>query len=159
MPELNAILTQDDGRAIPIKIGTLTLARDNSTNIRMLKMASGSLTAGLGNAYAFAWQNPESTAIIVREIIIDITTAATAAATLDVDVVANATSNSNTIFSAIALNGARLFTSLEVGSGGNEYPHYVDAKGGANDWVTGYESANQSMAAMVAKYYIIYQEV
>jgi hypothetical protein len=136
------------------------LSSNSKNDLRILKCASGNLGIVAGNGYVFTWQNPEANAIIIMEVIVTVVTASTAAATLDVDVVANAASNGATIFSAIALNGATTyFSSHTIGGGGNEKPHVCAENGGALDWVTGYESANQATTGLVGKYYIYYTEV
>jgi hypothetical protein len=111
----------------------------------------------------FAWQNPESNDIIVRELIIYISTNAALAARLNVGPVANAAATADTIFDGLALNTATCESSHDVtastGANAVELPVHLNAKGGATDWITGYEDGSQSSASLVGKYYIIYSEV
>jgi len=110
-----------------------------------------------GNTYLFAWQNPEAVAIMIWKVVVRTTTAGgTALAVMDVDVVADATSNANTIFDGIDINATAVYSSDETGSGGNELPHVCAANGGASDWITGYEAANKAYANLVGAVYIFY---
>lgn len=132
-------------------------------NLRAFKVARIALSQnGTGNTYIFAWQNPESNAVIIAELIIYITTGSGAGSTMSIDVVADATSNSNTIFTTFNINQTGLFSNqilADTGGSGNERPHVVDENGGSNDWVTGYEAANASYANLVGFIYIFYTEI
>ncbi len=159
--DVDIVVTGERGFQHKKQLAILT-GRNDEQYLRLLKVAKVALIAGIGNTYAFTWQNPEDNKIIVYEIVVNITTQGTNAATLDVDVVASAAANGDTIFDALTLNSAGVYSSLNVtqtGTNGNEKPHIVDENGGTNDWITGYEAANQSMVALVGNVYIFYTEV
>lgn len=159
MPNINAILRL--GREKPRFVSLSTAVSGNDRpNYRLQKVAMGDLAEVAGNNIVFAWENPESTIIIVTEVVIWVSVIASAASTLNVDVVNDATSNGNTILLNFALNATGLMGSHEVGGGGNERPHVMNANGEAtNTWVTGYESANAVTTNIVGRYYIYYTEV
>jgi len=56
--------------------GTNTIIEGNVGYITPseIRTASGTLTAGLANAIAFAWHNPEAQDILIRKIVIEVTT-------------------------------------------------------------------------------------
>ena len=162
MSEL-CLLAKDNRQAeweVPISTAVTTGAL---TNLRMLKVASGALTAGNAGAVVFAWQNPESNIIIVREVIVRITVAGgTGSAAMDIGVVANASSTAATIFDGIDLNATGVFSSqilADTGASGTERPHVVAENGGASDWITGYEEGAQNYSNLVGAVYIFYTGV
>jgi len=153
----------ESGEAVrPQKMGTFANDAD-AINQRAYKIAKIPLVPSAGvNSYVFAWQNPEANKIIIREVLVIITAASVGAATMDVCEVANATSNAKLIFDALALNAIGQFGSHNVtdtGATGNEKPHVVDEKGGASDWVTGYEAAGVATTGLVGNVYIFYISV
>lgn len=122
------------------------------------KVAKGVLVAGSVNSMTFAWQNPESSAILVQRVIIDVTTVASAASVMDVAVVASATSTAATIFNDLPLNGEAVYDHTLVAGTGLGGVHKADANGGTNDWVTG-KSLTEASTGLVGKYYIEYVTV
>jgi len=125
----------------------------------LITQASGALVAGLVNTYAFTWQNPESTEILVERVIVDITTAGgTATAILDVGVVANATSTAAGIINDLDLDAIGVCDHLLVAGAGAGGVHKVDENGGTNDWITG-KIITEAASALVGKYYIQYRKV
>ena len=162
MSELNVIVrdARNAERLYPIDDQVSTGSR---SNFRTVKVASGDLAVVDANNIIFAWENPEPNQIIVYEVIINVTTVATNAATMDVDRVNDAVSHGATILDAIDLNAAiATFDSHNVtdaGATGNEKPRLLNAQGSAtNAWITGYESAAQPTDGIVGKYYIYYTE-
>lgn len=127
-----------------------------------IKVVKGALTAGIANAIAFAWQNPEAVAIHVLQVVVDVTTVGgTATAVMNVDVVANATSTGDTILDGIDLNADAVYSSLSAGVSGTnatENVHRCDEKDGTNDYITG-KILVETAASMVGKYYIYYTVV
>lgn len=94
-----------------------------------VKVAKIALTPGNANAFAVAWQNPESVAIFALRPMIDITTpGGTATSVLDMGIVANATSTASDLLNDVDANAAGLSTSTAILK--------VDANGGTNDWIT-----------------------
>jgi hypothetical protein len=120
-----------------------------------VRVASGDLADGAAGTFAFTWQNPEAVAILVQRVIINVTTQATAAAEMDVDVVASATDTGTGIFDTLLLNSAVSTDHLLVAGAGAGGVHKMAAKGGGDDWVTG-KVKTQSAADVVGKYYIEY---
>jgi hypothetical protein len=113
----------------------------NSSSYAKTKIAKVALTAGDANDFAFAWQNPESSRILVKRVIVDVTTAGgTANSVLDVDVVANATSTGDDMLDGIDINATAVYDSLNAtdnGTNGEGKTWAVDENGGTNDYVTG----------------------
>ena len=126
---------------------------------RAFKVAKVALTAGVANAFAFAWQNPESNAVLVTRVIVDITTAGgTATAVMDVGVVANATSTAADIFNDIDLNSAAISDNLLVAGTGQGGVHKLDENGGTTPYITG-KILTEKAEALVGNVYIIYTEI
>lgn len=125
----------------------------------LITQVSGALAAGLVNTYAFTWQNPESVAVLVERVIIDITTAGgTATAILDVGVVANATSTAADIVNDLDLDATGICDHMLVAGAGLGGVHKVDENGGTNDWITG-KIITEAASSLVGKYYIQYRKV
>lgn len=121
-----------------------------------LKVAKGTLKAGNANAFAFAWENPEASKIIVTRVLINITTAGgTSSSALDVGVVADATSTADTLIDGLDLNATGIFDNITDKGENGKSRQIVDENGGTNDYITGKILA-QNAAALVGKYYIFY---
>lgn len=127
-----------------------------------IKVVKGSLTAGAANAFAFAWQNPESSKIHVNQVVVDITTAGgTATAVIDVGVASSATGTADTILDGIDANADAIYSSLSAGVSGSNATgnvHRVDENAGTNDYVTG-KILVEAASSLVGKYYIYYTVV
>jgi len=130
-----------------------------AAHVAGLRIVKGNLTAGIANAIAFAWQNPEATEIHVLQVVVDVTTAGgTATAVMDVGVTTAATGTGDTILDGIDLNAEAIYSSLSAGVSGTnatENVHKMDAKAGTNDYITG-KILVETAIAMVGKYYIYY---
>jgi len=123
------------------------------------KTVKGALTADVSGNFAFTWQNPESVAILVTRVIIDVTTAGgTGSSLLDVGVVANATSTAADIIDNLDLNADAVTDHLLVGGAGAGGVHRVAANGGASDWITG-KIIDKDASSLVGNYYIDYIKV
>lgn len=114
------------------------LAGPGETGEGTLKVAKVALTAGAANAFAFAWQNPEASAIAVTRVLLDITTAGgTATAVLDIGTGATATTHSDNLIDGIDANATGLSDNItEKGSNGKSRQR-MDANGGTTDYLTG----------------------
>ena len=136
-----------------------TLAAVDAAEIKVVK---GALASGNADAFAFAWQNPEATAIHVLQVVVDVTTAGgTGSSVLDVDVSANATGTGDTILDGCDLNAVAVYSSLSAGVSGTnatENVHRADANGGTDDYVTG-KILVANATSLVGKYYIYYTVV
>lgn len=119
-------------------------------------IAKVALTAGNANTYAFAWQNPEASKIIVERVLVNLTTAGgTATSVMDVGVVANATSTADTLIDGLDLNTTGLFDNIVDKGTNGKARQLVDEKGGTNDYVTG-KILVANAAAVVGDVYIVY---
>ena len=126
------------------------------------KMVKGDLSAGLTNEISFAWQNPESVAILANQVILNITTVGgTGSSVMDVGVGSGPTETGDTILDGIDINADAVYSSLSAGvSGSNatENSHRVDANGGANDYITG-KILVADASGLVGRYAIKYMKV
>lgn len=121
-----------------------------------LKIAKGSLTPGDAGDFAFTWQNPEASKIIVTRVLINITTAGgTDSSVLDVGVVADAASTANTLIDGLDLNATGIFDNITDKGENGKSLQVVDENGGTNDYITG-KILVQDAAALAGKYYILY---
>jgi len=127
-----------------------------------IKVVKGTLTAGNANAFAFAWQNPESVKIHVLQVVVDVTTAGgSATSVIDVGVATSATGTGDTILDGIDANADAIYSSLSAGVSGTnatENAHRVDENAGTNDYVTS-KILVANAASLVGKYYIYYTVV
>jgi len=115
-----------------------------------IRTASGALTAGNANAFAFTWQNPEAQAVWA-EVMVDVTTAGgTAGSLLDVGSAANATTTSDNMIDGAGLNATDTHISVARVK--------LDANGGATDYITG-QILVANAASLVGRYYIKYTGV
>ena len=106
-----------------------------------------------------AWQNPESNAIVITRVVVDLTTKATAACTVDIGSAANATTSADNLLDGLDVNAATgVFDNIaDKGTNGKEKQR-LDAKGGTTDHVTA-SKATGAAAGLVGNAYIFYQEV
>lgn len=127
-------------------------------NVRQVKTAKIALTPGNANAFAVAWQNPESNQILITRVILEVTTAAALAAVLDVGSAANATTNSNNIFVDAALNATAVLDHNLVAGAGAGGVQKLAAKGGATDHITA-QILTQNATDVAGYLYIDYIDV
>ncbi|HMZ31440.1 MAG TPA: hypothetical protein PLY13_02985, partial [Methanoregulaceae archaeon] len=122
-----------------------------------IQVARADLTAGLENAFAFAWQNPEATAILVHRVLVDVTAVAgTAGALLDVGTAGNATTHSDNLLDGLDIQAATgLFDNIEDKGSNGKTRQRLDAKDGTTDYITGQilAAAGSSLAGKVYIYY------
>jgi hypothetical protein len=144
------------GGTLATKLGAefTKIATETNTNV---KVAKGNLTAGNANAFAFAWQNPESSKIIVSRIILRITTAGgTASSVLDAGPGASATTHSATLINGLDINQTGIFDNVtNKGSSGLAIGCVLDEKDGTTDYITG-QILTQNAGSLAGKYYIYY---
>ena len=97
------------------------------------------LTPGLENAFALAWQNPESTAILVHRVLVDVTTiAGSAGALLDIGTAANATTASDNLIDGLDIQSGAILADNITDKGSNgKTRQRMDAKNGTTDYITG----------------------
>jgi phage-related protein len=114
------------------------------------------LTTGNANAYSFAWQNPESTKIIVDRVIVNITTAGgTSGSVIDVGIAVNATTASDTLIDGADLNTTGLKDNISEAGTNGKSRGLMDEKGGTNDHITG-RILTQNAALLAGNVYISY---
>ena len=122
------------------------------------------LTAGIQDVIALAWQNPNNYEIIVDRVIVDITTGGgTASATLDIDVVGDATSTGDDIFDGIDISSSTtgIYDSLNAtdhGAQGEGKVWKMDEKDGTNDYITA-KILDANASDLVGNVYIHYIKV
>lgn len=105
------------------------------------------------NGGTFSVQNPFEEAALVA-LVIDKTTGATGVSNLNAGVVANATSSGNNLIDTKSLQTAEVISSFNDGGTAGKGWRRVDAKGGANSFITGTASANSS--GLVGNAYLIF---
>ena len=124
-----------------------------------VKVSKGALAAGAADAFAFAWQNPESVKILVQKVMVDITTAGgTATAVLNVGTAANATTGSDNLIDGADLNATAVYDTIDdQGTNGNANGK-LDENGGTTDYITG-QIKVEAASSLAGKYYIFYVTV
>jgi len=106
---------------------------------------------GTGAGAVLAWQNPTGKAIMVHEPIIDLTTEATGAATVDIGVAADGTTTSDTLFDGLDVGAASGIFVAPAGAGANDAG---TRRMTASQYITG--TASATLAGLVGKIIIPY---
>lgn len=124
-----------------------------------VNVAAVALAGGAANAFAFAWENPESTPIMVQRVLIDRTAAGgTATAVLDIGTAVNATTHSDNLIDGLDANTTGLADNItDKGSNGKSRQR-LDAKGGTTAFITG-QILTEAAASLAGKVYIEYVKV
>jgi len=127
-----------------------------------IKVVKGALASGNADAFAFAWENPESVAIHVLQVVVETTTAGgTGSSVLDVGPATTATGTADTILDGCDLNATAIYSSLSAGVSGTnatENVHGLDENGGTTAFLTG-KILVANAASLAGKYYIYYTVV
>lgn len=124
-----------------------------------VKVAAVSLAGGAANAFAFAWENPESVPIIVQKVTIDRTAAGgTATAVGDVGTAADATTHSDNLIDGVDLNATGPVDNITDKGSNGKTRQKLDAKGGTTAWITG-QILTEAASALTGKVYIEYVKV
>jgi len=95
------------------------------------------LAGGSANAFAFAWQNPENSKIIVDRVILRITTPGASGATMDIGVAADGATNGDNLIDGVDISSAGIFDNISDAGTNGKSRQVVDEKGGTNDYITG----------------------
>lgn len=131
--------------------GTVTF--DRAPKVAVTSLTGAAIHAGTGGVVA--WQNPEAVSILVQRVILNLTTVATGACTLDVGCTAvSATTTSDTLLDGIDANGAiGVFDSMNAAldSGANANAQLL----AAGKWITIDEKTGDA-TGLVAKLYVQY---
>ena len=123
------------------------------TQVKTVKVA---LSSGEADAFAFAWQNPESSKIGITRVIVDVTTAGgTADSVLDVGTAADGTTSSDNLIDGADLNDAAVYDNHESGGTNGKTFQKVDENGGTTDHVTG-QILVEDATDLVGNAYITY---
>lgn len=137
---------------------TIKNAKLSTDNVKVAEVA---LTAGIVNAFALAWENPETVPIIVTRVLIDITTAGgTATAVLNVGTAGDATTTSDNLLGGIDANVTATYDNLlaaDAGSNGKTVQK-LDKKGGTTAFITA-QILTEAASSLVGNAYIFYTEV
>jgi len=154
MSPIEAILTRPRGK--PERV-TLTSSEASPDLMKSVKVASGALAGGNANAYAFAWQNPESVQILVVLCYLRVTAAGEATSVIDVGSAGDATTHSDNLIDAGALDGTPTFYLNNINDGGTngKAMQILDAKGGTTDYITG-QILTANAPNLAGTYNIIY---
>lgn len=132
---------------------TLGATNDRAVKVGVKALTGAAIHAGTGGVVA--WQNPESVAIIILRVWLDLTTVATGACTLDIGVTAtSATTTSDTLLDGIDANAAvGVFDSMNAAldSGANA----LAQKLASAKWVTIDEKTGDA-TGLVANLYVEY---
>ena len=124
-----------------------------------VKVAKVALKGGNVNTFAFAWQNPESVAIIVQRVVVDVTTSATAGALLDVGPAATATTASDKLIDGLDIATAVICADNITNKGNNGASLCrLDVAGGTTAFITG-KILIANAAALAGNVYIEYIKV
>lgn len=124
-----------------------------------VKVAVASLAGGAANAFAFAWQNPESTPIIVQRVIVDRTAAGgTATAVLDIGTAADGVTGSDNLIDGLDANATGIADNITSAGSNGKSRQRLDAKNGTTDYITG-QIKTEAAASLAGKVYIEYIKV
>jgi len=124
-----------------------------------LKCARAALGAADAAGGILAWQNPETSAIIVVRIVFDVTTKSTAACTVDAGSAADGTTSADNLMDGIDVGTATgVFDNIDDKGTNGKSKRRLDAKGGTTDFITG-SKATGAAAGLKGNAYIFYYEV
>ena len=128
--------------------GTVTFNRA----VKVARVALAAVDTGGG---LFAWQNPEAGAVLVTNVLLDVTTQTSGACTADVGMTAtNATTSADNLIDGKSLATAGLFDNIEdQGTNGTSRQKVATGK-----WITG-SVASGASAGIVGYAYIYYINV
>jgi hypothetical protein len=125
-----------------------------------LRSASGSLTAGNANAIGFAWHNTEVQDIIIKKVVIEVTTGGgTVGSHLDVGIADDVAGTNRGVefFDDLLLNDVDVNDSWVAGDGGvqTKWVFCQDTVSATDGWIVG-QILDANAASLVGKYYIEY---
>tara|TARA_R100000700_G_C3105141_1_gene100536 strand:- start:218 stop:667 length:450 start_codon:yes stop_codon:yes gene_type:complete len=123
---------------------------------RLVKVAinSGNAIVDTGHAagaHGLAWANPEAEDIIIEGVLLDVTTAATGSATIDLGIAANATTTGDNLLDGVDVGSAAIMATSGVNGGTNGKMYQPMT---SSQWITG--DFNASAAGLVGNLYIKY---
>ena len=95
------------------------------------------LSGGSAGDIAFAWQNPESSKIIVDRVILRVTNPGGSGATMDIGVASDESTQSDNLIDGAAIDTAGVYDNIDDAGTNGKAKQIVDEKGGTNDYITG----------------------
>jgi len=144
------------------RAGTHTIIKDNIGYIDHgeVRSLSGSLTAGIANAIGFSWHNPEAQDILIKKVVVEVTTGGgTVGSHLDVGIADDTagTNRGTEFFNDLLLNSAQIDDSWVAGDGGTQTKWVLcqDSASATDGWLVG-QILDANAASLVGKYYIEY---
>jgi hypothetical protein len=120
-----------------------------------MKKVTGALAAVDTGGGVFSWQNPESGPILIKHVVLKVTTKTTGACAIDVGTTStSATTSSDTLIDGVDVNAATgTFTNDEsAGTNGKPQKRLESGK-----WVTASVSGGGASAGLVGTYEIYYE--
>lgn len=149
-------VTSDEGYEVN---GVSVLNEQGQLRPGVMRVAKVALAPGNANAFSFAWQNPEASAIIVHRVIVDRTTAGgTASSVLDIGTAANATTASDNLIDGLDANATGVADNIDDQGTNGKSRQRLDANGGTTDFITG-RILVQNAASLAGNAYIYYTAV
>lgn len=134
--------------------GEAVTVKAEEINRGALKKVTGALAAVDTGGGIFSWQNPESGYILVRHVVLNVTTKTSAACTVDVGTTAtSATTSSDNLIDGKDINAATGIFTNDESAGTNGKPQKRLAPG---KWVTA-SVASGASAGLVGTYEIYYE--
>lgn len=164
---LESNIIRDSGGAWvgPVNLGALNVNGLIHKNVGYIargevRSVSGALTAGVVNAICFAWNNPEAQDILVKKVVVEVTTAGgTPGSHLDVGIADDAigTNRGVEFFDDLDLNAAQIDDSWVGGDGGTQtkWVFCQDQASAVDDWIVG-QILDANAGSLVGRYYIEY---
>ena len=142
-----------NGTDLVATVAELNLLDNADRVVKVAKVALGHVDTGGG---VFAWQNDEGASIIVQRVILDVTTKATEACTIDVGTTdTGATTSSNNLIDGLDVHSATgVFDNIED-NGGAEGSGATKQKLASGKWVTA-SKATGATAGLAGFAYIEY---
>jgi len=147
---------------VVVTVGSHSFVENNLGYISSgeIRTASGTLTAGVANAIAFSWHNPEAQDILIRKVVVEVTTAGgTVGSHLDVGIADDAAGTNRGIefFDDLLLNSVQINDSWLAGDGGQQtkWVFCQDTASAVDDWIVG-QILDANAASLVGRYYIEY---
>ncbi len=137
--------------------GSLSLFDEKSWS-KVSKTASGSISDSSDAGGVFAWQNPEDSPILVEEVVVDVTSAAsdTSDSTIQVGVASDDSSTADDILDGASTQATGVLDNINDSGTNGEGMVKLDANGETNDHITASEDT-ASVSGVEGNYYIKYR--
>lgn len=143
--------------AIAAETTTAIATQATAEELAKVNVARATLAALDTAGGVLGWQNPESVAIIVTRVDVDVTTKSTSASTVDIGPAANGTTLNDTCMDGVDFGtAAGLFDNVtHKGTNGTGVAFKLAAAGGATDYIT-ISKASGACAGLAGVAYIHY---